>query len=136
HPSTKVRANHETSTANAEARGTQPGQLASVLRGDLDWITLKALEKERERRYGTPSELAADLGRYLRNEPVVARPASAAYRWRKYVQRHRAGVAGAASLSLLVAGFGITEFLQARRIARERDRANIEAATAKETADF
>jgi len=135
-PSTKVSTNRDTSTARAEARSTEPRQLATLLRGDLDWITLKALEKERERRYGTPSELAADIGRYLRNEPVTARPVSTTYKLQKYVQRHRAGVVAAAALALLVAGFAITEFLQARRIARERDRANVEAATAKETADF
>ncbi len=57
----------------AEMRSTEPEQLR-LLRGDLDWITMKALEKDRARRYGTPSELAADIGRYLRHEPVVARP--------------------------------------------------------------
>jgi eukaryotic-like serine/threonine-protein kinase len=120
----------------AEERKTQPQQLARSLRGDLDWITLKAMEKDRTQRYGTPSELAADIGRYLKNEPVIARPQSTVYKLQKYVQRHRAMVAAAAALVLLVAGFAITEFLQARRIARERDRANMEAATAKETADF
>ncbi len=120
----------------AEERKIQPQQLARSLRGDLDWITLKAIEKDRTQRYGTPSELAADIGRYLKNEPVIARPQSTVYKLQKYVQRHRAMVAAAAALVLLVAGFAITEFLQARRIARERDRANMEAATAKETADF
>ena len=66
-PSTKVSANRDTSTASAEARGTEPEQLVRLLRGDLDWITLKALEKDRDRRYGTPSELAADIERYLEN---------------------------------------------------------------------
>jgi serine/threonine protein kinase len=66
------------STTTAANRTTDPRQLASLLRGDLDCITLKALEKDRSRRYGTPSELTADIGRYLRNEPVTARPASAA----------------------------------------------------------
>ena len=72
-------------------------QLVSQLRGDLDWITMKALERDRERRYGTPAELAADLRRHLNDEPVLARPASAAYQMRKFVRRHRvaAAVAGA-----------------------------------------
>ena len=69
-PSAKVSADRETSTATARARGTEPKQLVSQLRGDLDWITMKALERDRERRYGTPSELAADLRRYLNDEPV------------------------------------------------------------------
>src|ERR1700675_77978 len=75
-PSTKVSNNRETSTAPAEARGTAPRQLVNSLRGDLDWVNMKALEKDRDRRYGTPSELAADITRYLGNRPVVARPAS------------------------------------------------------------
>jgi non-specific serine/threonine protein kinase/serine/threonine-protein kinase len=135
-PSTKVSANRDSSMARAEARGTASGHLVSLLRGDLDWITLKALEKERDRRYSTPSALAADVENYLANRPVEARPASATYRLQKYVYRHRSAVAVAAALVLLVAGFAGREFLQARRIARERDRANVEAATAKETADF
>lgn len=135
-PSTRIGANLATATARAEARGTESLQLASQLRGDLDWITLKALEKDRDRRYGTPSALAADVEHYLANRPVEARPASAAYKLQKYIHRHRPAVAAATVLVLLVAGFAIREFLQARRIARERDRANQEAATAKDTADF
>jgi serine/threonine protein kinase/Flp pilus assembly protein TadD len=135
-PSTKVDQDNETATAAAKWRGTGPRQLVKLLHGDLDWITLKAVEKDRARRYDTPSELVADLDRYLKNEPVLARPASTSYKLQKYVQRHRAGVGVAAGLFLLLVSFGVTEFLQARRIARERDRANLEAATAKETADF
>ncbi len=65
---------------------------------------MKALEKERARRYGTPSELAADIGRYLKHEPVVARPASTGYRLRKYVRRHRIAVGVAAGLVVLADG--------------------------------
>lgn len=135
-PSTKISSNRDTATASAEARATEPRQLAGLLRGDLDWISLKALEKDRERRYGTPSELAADIERYLENKPIVARPSSRVYRLSKYVQRHRVAVASAAMLVMLLSGLAIRESLQARRIARERDRANLEAETAKETADF
>jgi hypothetical protein len=94
-PSTKVGKNDdkESSTSSAAERGTEPGQLVSLLRGDLDWIALKALERDRNRRYGTPSELAADIRHYLSHEPIAARPASASYRLQKYVRRHRIGVA-------------------------------------------
>ena len=68
-PSHKLSADRETSSAAAEARGTELKQLVSLLRGDLDWITMKALEKDRAHRYGTPSELAADIRRYLSHEP-------------------------------------------------------------------
>jgi eukaryotic-like serine/threonine-protein kinase len=123
-PSTKVGLEKESSRAIAESRGMEPRQLASLLHGDLDWITMKALERDRARRYGSPSELAADIRRYLRNEPVVARPASAGYRLRKYVLRHRVAVGVTAGLLLLLVGFAAVQATQLRRITRERDRAN------------
>lgn len=115
-PSTKIVQERKTSTTNAENRGTEPAQLTSLLRGDLDWIVMKALEKDRARRYGTPNELAADIDRYLNDQPVVARPASAGYRLGKYIRRHRIGVAVAAGLVLLLAGFTVVEGFQVRRI--------------------
>jgi tetratricopeptide (TPR) repeat protein len=123
-PSTKVSTDHETSSATAEARGTEPKQLVSLLRGDLDWLTMKALEKDRSRRYGTASELAADIARHLNHEPVGARPASVSYRLAKYMRRHRVGVAVAAGLVFLLAGFAVMQAVQLRRITRERDRAD------------
>ncbi len=135
-PSTKVSVEGNTSSSRAEARGTEPKQLSSLLRGDLDWIAMKALEKERNRRYGTPSELAADIGRYLKNEPVAARPASPGYRLRKYVRRHRIGVAAAAGFALLLVGFAALQAVQLRRTTRERDRADREAAAAKSVSAF
>jgi len=125
-PSNKVSSDRDTSSAMAEARGTEPKQLVNLLRGDLDWITMKALEKDRARRYGAPSELAADIRRYLDNRPVMACPASAGYRLRKYVRRHRVTVGVAAGLVLLLAAFSVLQALQLRRITRERDRANQE----------
>ncbi|HEY6290886.1 MAG TPA: hypothetical protein VI455_04890 [Terriglobia bacterium] len=71
-PSTRVATRKESSKASASARGTEPTQLVNLLRGDLDWITMKALEKDRDRRYGTPMELAADIRRYLDDKPVIA----------------------------------------------------------------
>ena len=130
-PSNKVSADRDTSRATAEARGTEPRQLVSLLRGDLDWITMKAVEKDRDRRYGAPSELAVDIHRYLKHEPVLARPPSAVYRARKYVRRHGFAVAAASVLVLLLAGFGVVQTIQLRRITRERVRANREAATAE-----
>jgi eukaryotic-like serine/threonine-protein kinase len=123
-PSAKFSADRDASTARAEARGTETRQLASVLRGDLDWITMKAVEKDRGRRYESPSELATDIRRCLNHEPVVARPASSRYRLQKYVRRHRVGVAVAAGLVFLLAGFGVLQAVQLRRITRERDRAS------------
>jgi len=103
----------------ARNRNTDAGALRRQLQGDLDAITMKALEKDRRRRYGSPSDLAADLQRHLRHEPVLARPASASYRVSRYVRRHRAGVAITAGLALLLVGFSVSTTLQARRIGRE-----------------
>jgi serine/threonine protein kinase/tetratricopeptide (TPR) repeat protein len=123
-PSTKVHLNRASSTSKAKERGTDAHQLRSLLRGDLDWITMKALERDRSRRYGTPSELAIDVGHYLRHEPVTARPASVSYQVAKYVRRHRFGVSAVAVLALLLASFAIMQAFQLRRITRERDRAS------------
>ncbi len=123
-PSTKLRMETPASVDNAKMRGAQLKQLQQLLHGDLDWITMKALEKDRSRRYGTPMELADEVERYLQNEPIVARPASAAYRLQKYVRRHRVGVGVAGGLILLLVGFAITQVVQVRRVTRERDRAN------------
>ncbi len=79
--SAKLGEDREGADTIAAARSTERKQLVSLMRGDLEWITGKALERARERRYGTPSELAADLRRYLNHEPVLARPASASIRF-------------------------------------------------------
>ena len=123
-PSAKVSTTRDTSTSNAEARNTELGQLTRLLRGDLDWITMKALDKGRERRYATPSGLISDIENYLRNRPVVARPASLGYRARKYVRRHAAGVATAAVAVTLLVTFAVVQAVELRRITRERDRAD------------
>jgi eukaryotic-like serine/threonine-protein kinase len=134
-PSTKVSGDKDTSSATADARRTEPKQLISQLRGDLDWITMKALERDRSRRYGTPSELAADLKRYLNHEPVVARPSGAAYRLRKYIQRHRVAMSVGAGLLLVLAVFSIVQALQLRETTRERDHAKQERDRANQERD-
>lgn len=130
-PSTKVRTDKQSSATSAELRGVQPRQLQTTLHGDLDWITMKALEKDRARRYGTLTELAADINRYLTNQPVLARPASAAYRLQKYVRRHRLAAGFAAAIAVLLVAFAATMAVQAVRIARERDLANRNAEIAE-----
>jgi serine/threonine protein kinase/tetratricopeptide (TPR) repeat protein len=100
-PSIKLHQDKDTSAVVAQQRSTLPDELTRTLRGDLDWITLKAIERDSSRRYATPSELAADLQRYLNHEPVFARPASIAYRLSKYVRRHRIALTSAGG-SLIV----------------------------------
>jgi serine/threonine protein kinase/Tol biopolymer transport system component len=116
-PSTRVSTLGDRAVDAAQNRNTDPGALRWQVEGDLDAITMKALEKEPARRYGTPSELAADIGRQLRNEPVTARPPSQTYRLQKYVRRHRLGVAFVATLAVLLLAFAATMTIQARRLA-------------------
>jgi eukaryotic-like serine/threonine-protein kinase len=135
-PSTRLSQGAAASAEVAAHRHTEPARLARQLRGDLDWITMKALEKDRTLRYGSASDLASDLRRYLHDEPVLAGPPSVGYRTRKFVRRHRFGVLTAASIAMLLVVFVVTMALQAKRIAQERDRASFEAATAKQVSDF
>jgi serine/threonine protein kinase len=105
-PSTKVATlRGEARTTAARQRALDPPHLIRQLRGDLDWIVLKCLEKDRTRRYETANGLAADLKRYLRYEPVTACPPSTGYRLRKTIRRHRAAfAASAAVVAALVLG--------------------------------
>ena len=134
-PSTRITQLGPASTQAAANRHTEPHRLASELRGDLDWVTMRALEKDRTRRYQTAYALAGDLRHHLNNEPVAAGPPSALYRAKKFVRRHRFGVAAVATLVLLLVVFGVTMAVQARRIAQERDRANREAKRASREAE-
>ena len=133
-PSTKLSTIGDASTA--QNRRTDRPALIRQIRGDLDWITMKALEKDRTRRYGSPSEMAADIERYLHHQPVVARPPSAIYKAGKFVRRHAVGVGVAATLAVLLVAFSVTTAVQARRVARERDRANREAEASRQVSDF
>jgi len=110
-PSTRLRTMLEGErTTTAKNRHTEAPKLASLLRGDLDWIVMKCLEKDRTRRYETTNGLSADLQRHLNNEAVVARPPTAAYRIGKFVRRNKVIVTAVATLAtVLVLGiFGTT----------------------------
>jgi serine/threonine protein kinase len=127
-PSTILTTLHGTELkATAEHRHAEPPKLISLLRGDLDWIVMKALEKDRTRRYETANGLAMDIERYLNNEPVVARPPSRVYRFQKLVRRNK-GVftaVGAVAVALVI-GLGTSTCLffmerEARRRAVEAE---------------
>jgi serine/threonine protein kinase/tetratricopeptide (TPR) repeat protein len=111
----------------AAQRSLEPAQLTRLVRGDLDWIVMKALEKERSRRYETANGMARDLQRYLADEVVEARPPSTGYRLRKLVRRNRGLVAAAGLIALaLVAGIAGTTWEMMQAIAAqhaERERA-------------
>ena len=135
-PSTRITQLGAASTDAARNRQTEPRRLAGDLRGDLDWITMRCLEKDRTRRYGSASELADDIRRHLASQPVIASPPGAAYRVGKFVRRHRFGVAVAASAVVLLVAFAAAMGIQARRIAHERDRAQVAARKAEQISDF
>jgi serine/threonine protein kinase/tetratricopeptide (TPR) repeat protein len=126
-PSARITAPDATTGAAASCRRTEPLKLAAQLRGDLDWITMKAIHKDRTRRYGSASALAADIRHHLNHEPVLAGPPSATYRAGKFIRRHRVGVGISAVAALTLVSVAITLVVQAQRIAHERDRANQEA---------
>jgi serine/threonine protein kinase/WD40 repeat protein len=86
----------------AAARGTEPARLSQLVRGEIDWIVMKCLEKDRTRRYDTASALARDIERYLGDEPIDAGPPSAAYRLRKFVKRNRGPMTAAAGMLLAI----------------------------------
>ena len=102
------------------------------LRGDLDRIVLMALRKEPERRYASAAQFGEDVQRYLSGLPIAARPDSMSYRVGKFVRRNRALVAFGTSIALLLLGFGTTITFQARRLSRERDRAERERIAAED----
>jgi serine/threonine protein kinase/tetratricopeptide (TPR) repeat protein len=105
----------EALTATAKQHGTEGVHLLKLIRGDLDWIVMKCLEKDRTRRYDTANGLAMDLRRHLENEPVVARPPSAAYRLQKAWRRHKTAFTSAALMAaVLVAATGISAWQAVR----------------------
>jgi len=122
-PSTGLRQMGD-SAAVAENRKTDVAALDRQLRGDADAIALKALEKDRNRRYATPADLAADIERFLRNEPVLAHAPSFTYNAGKYLRRHRLGVIVATAAVLFLISFAIAQTWQLRNVRRERDRAD------------
>ena len=120
----------------AAQRGTDAAALHHELAGDLDCVVLKAVERDRERRYPTASDLALDLEHYLADEPVTASPLSGVYRARKFVRRHRVGVTFAATVSLLLVAFLAATLAQARRLAQARAVAEARQRQAEELIGF
>lgn len=146
-PSTRVNALPEVElTLTAQQRSLEPQKLRSDLRGDLDWIVMRALEKDRNRRYPTVNGLAADVRRYLDNEPIHARPPTRLYRLQKLMRRNKiVFTAAAAAAVTLTAGFGFSTCMYFReRAAREEqfrlrlvaDQSRKAADRARETADI
>lgn len=123
-PSTRLSHSRGTLSTVAALRKTEPAKLPPLVRGDLDWITMKCLEKDRVRRYETANGLAMDIQRYLADQPVLAGPPSATYRARKFVRRHRgAAISAGLVLFALVGGMlGLIWGLVAARAAAVNER--------------
>ncbi|MBI4902657.1 MAG: tetratricopeptide repeat protein [Acidobacteria bacterium] len=117
-PSRRVDAADAHSIEAALQRRTQPEALRRRLAGDLDWIVMKALAREREQRYGSAAALAADIENHMRERPVTAAPPAAIYRIGKFIRRHRVGVAVASTAVLLLVGFVGIIAVQSLRVAR------------------
>jgi hypothetical protein len=119
-PSTRLSESKASLSSISAQRHTEPANLAKLVRGELDWVVMKALEKDRSRRYESPSALAADVERYLRDEPVTAGAPSGCYRFRKFARRNRGPVlAGTLVLLALVGGvIGTTAGMLGEKAAR------------------
>jgi serine/threonine protein kinase len=135
-PSTRLTTYDDTSSTTAQNRRASLASLIRQLRGDLDWITMKALEKDRTRRYRSAAEFADDVRRHIRSEPVIAGPPRLGYRVSKFYRRHRIAVGVAASFALLLlagvtgTSFGLVKAIEAREIAE------YEAETSREVIEF
>jgi serine/threonine protein kinase/tetratricopeptide (TPR) repeat protein len=117
-PSTRLSTLGQAAATASTNRKCQPGQLSRLIRGELDWIVMKCLEKDRNRRYETANGLAMDVKRYLADEPVQACPPSAGYRLRKFARRHKGKLTAAAALLAVVLAGGAVSAWQAVRATR------------------
>ena len=117
-PSTKLSTMGEKSTVIAEHRKASLDLLQKQLRGDLDWIVMRSLEKDRTRRYDTAAELLADITRHLNDEPVLAGPPSKIYRLRKFLRRHRTQAIGAVMVAVLLAGMAVVSVMYLKALNR------------------
>lgn len=120
----------------AVLRSSEPKSLSRQVRGELDWIVMKALDKERNRRYASANELAADINRFLANETVMACPPSRVYRFRKFASRNRGALVLTLLFGLTLLAGSIGTLWQAFVANQEREKARLEAATAEAISDF
>jgi eukaryotic-like serine/threonine-protein kinase len=135
-PSTRLSESRDALPSISAQHQTEPAKLTKLVRGELDWIVMKALEKDRNRRYETANGFASDIERYLGNEPVVACPPSATYRFRKFARRNKTALAAAILVAAsLVIGTAVSIW-QASAARRAERLAITETAKATAIADF
>ncbi len=122
-------------TTIAERRRTDPGRLRQAVRGELDWIVMKCLEKDRNRRYESANNLAAEILRYLNDEPVLACPPSPIYRLRKFARRNRPALVTTALVAAALIVGSVVSVSQAVQASRERAKAEASADKARQAVD-
>ena len=120
-PSTRLSSNIDTIASVAARRHTEPKRLGTVVRGELDWIVMKALEKDRHRRYETASGLAMDIQRYLRGEAIQAAPPGVGYRVKKFLRRNRVIVAAGSAVGAALLIGAVASAWQATLAREQRD---------------
>jgi eukaryotic-like serine/threonine-protein kinase len=121
-------------TTIAKRRGTEPSRLSALVRGDLDWIVMKSMEKDRTRRYDTANGLAMDIERHLNCEPIVARPPSNLYRFQKMIRRNKLAFAAATAVIVaLILGLGLStwQFIEKSKAEREQSQLRKQAELAR-----
>ena len=134
-PSTKISQSVDSIANVAARRKTEPRRLGTIIKGELDWIVMKAMEKDRSRRYETPSLLASDILGYLKGAPIAAAPPSASYLASKFVRRHKGTVAAVSAVGLALVAGVIAFAWQASVTSEQRDRALAAEAQSKLRAD-
>ncbi len=134
-PSTRLSSSGEAAAA-AHNRGTSPSTLERRLRGDLDWIVMKCLEKNPDRRYATTAELTDDIDRYLHHQPVLAGPPTVRYRLRKFTRRNRALVSSVLAVFLVLVGAAVVSTFMYLDAEAARQRAENERRLAQEISGF
>jgi eukaryotic-like serine/threonine-protein kinase len=135
-PSTRLSHSGDRLASIAATRRTEPARLTRLVRGELDWIVMKALEKDRSRRYATANGLARDIQRYLDGEPVEAGPPSASYKFRKFARKHSATLATLAAFVILLMAASMVSAYLAIRATRAEHAARDQAAIAVAVSDF
>jgi non-specific serine/threonine protein kinase/serine/threonine-protein kinase len=135
-PSNRLSESKDSLASISAQRKLEPTRLARELRGELDWIVMKALEKDRDRRYSTPAALAEDVDRYLRREAILARPPSLAYRLAKFCRRNRAVVLGLTTIAAALLVGTTVAVWQAVAATRARNEANAKEAETRAVLDF
>ena len=135
-PSTCVSKQGDKSRDTAELRMASPRSLQSELSGDLDWITMKALEKDRARRYGTAQAFSDDVERFLSAQPIIARPPSRLYELGRFARRHKTTVTALAVVTLALTAGGITAAVGFLRASEAERQARLEAEKARKVSQF